>query len=329
MTNNPPILITGSHRSGTTWVGNLLKNASNTYYLHEPLTPNSITRSFYAPKLWYKYFDPDQDHDNTKTGLDKLFRGNYPLSAVLHFKNTLPHTDFRNPGGIYDEKFNIKYAKWRALAYLDSIKLKLNGVTEENIIPLIKDPIAITAAEWLYKTWNTKNILLIRHPAAFVSSLKRLNWRFNFENFSQQPDLIRRFFEPYRSQIENPPNDPIEEAALVWTCLTAIIIKYKELYPQWIYIRHEDLSNDPIQQYRPLFEKLKLPFSHKIENYIKKTTSIKNPGEVTNDNKIHQLRRDSRANIYNWKKRLTDQEIGIIKDITKEVAPFFYKDDEW
>jgi len=25
MTNNPPILITGSHRSGTTWVGNLLK----------------------------------------------------------------------------------------------------------------------------------------------------------------------------------------------------------------------------------------------------------------------------------------------------------------
>jgi len=50
---------------------------------------------------------------------------------------------------------------------------------------------------------------------------------------------------------------------------------------------------------------------------------------VTKDNKIHQLRRDSRANIYNWKKRLTDHEIGIIKDITKEVAPFFYKDDEW
>jgi len=90
MINNHPILITGSHRSGTTWVGNLLKNASNTYYLHEPLTPNSITRSFYVPKLWYKYFDPDQDHDNIKKGLDRLFRGNYPLSAVFHFKNNCP-----------------------------------------------------------------------------------------------------------------------------------------------------------------------------------------------------------------------------------------------
>ncbi|MFQ6678155.1 MAG: sulfotransferase [Fidelibacterota bacterium] len=326
---NHPILITGSHRSGTTWVGNVLKQTSNTLYLHEPLTPNSITRSFYAPKLWYQYFNPNQNYPRAKEDLDELFHGNYPLSAVFHFKNKLPHTDFRNPGGINDDKINFKYAKWRGIAFYDSIKLKLKNGAENKIIPLIKDPIALTAAEWLHKTWNTKNILLIRHPAAFVSSLKRLDWRFNFMNFSQQPDLMSRFFEPYRSQIENPPKDPIAEAALVWTCLTAIIVKYQQLYPNWIYIRHEDLSNEPIHQFQLLFKKLKFTYSDKIENYINKTTNIKNPSEVTHDSKVHQLNRDSRANIFNWKKRLTAQEIEVIRSITKDVSEFFYSDDEW
>ena len=257
---NEPILITGSHRSGTTWVGNIIRNLPKIYYLHEPLTPNSITRGLFNTEIWYKYYDPKKEYENIETILNELFSGGYPFKAIFHFKNSLPHTDYRNPNGINDGKIDLKYFKWRINAYIDSKRLN-----KKEIIPLIKDPIALSAAEWIYHKWNSKNVILIRHPAAFVSSLIRLNWRFNFENFTKQPDLIDRFLGPYRSQINNPPKDFISEASLIWTCITKIIIDYQKLYPNWLYIRHEDLSYDPIKEYELLFEKLKLPFSNEVK----------------------------------------------------------------
>jgi len=321
---NEPILITGSHRSGTTWVGNIIQNLPRIYYLHEPLTPNSITRGLFNTDIWYKYYDPKKEYENIETILNELFSGSYPFKAMFHFKNSLPHTDYRNPNGINDGKIDLKYFKWRINAYIDSKRLN-----KKEIIPLIKDPIALTAAEWIYHKWNSKNVILIRHPAAFVSSLIRLNWRFNFENFTKQPDLIDRFLGPYRSQINNPPKDFISEASLIWTCITKIIIEYQKLYPNWLYIRHEDLSYDPINEFELLFKRLELSFSNKVKRFIQSTSSHSNPSEVSKKTKVHQLQRDSRKNIKNWKKRLSKDEIKLIRDKTEHLSNKFYLDKDW
>ena len=321
---NEPILITGSHRSGTTWVGNIIRNLPRIYYLHEPLTPNSITRGLFNTEIWYKYYDPKKEYENIETILNELFSGSYPFKAMFNFKNSLPHTDYRNPNGINDGKIDLKYFKWRINAYIDSKRLN-----KKEIIPLIKDPIALTAAEWIHQKWNSKNVILIRHPAAFVSSLIRLNWRFNFENFTKQPDLIDRFLGPYRSQINNPPKDFISEASLIWTCITKIIIDYQKLYPNWLYIRHEDLSYDPINEFELLFKRLDLPFSSKVKRFIQSTSSHSNPSEVSKKTKVHQLQRDSRKNIKNWKRRLSKDEIKLIRDKTEHLSNKFYLDKDW
>ena len=276
-----PILITGSHRSGTTWVGNIIRNLPRIYYLHEPLTPNSITRGLFNTEIWYKYYDPEKEYENIETILNELFSGSYPFKAMFHFKNGLPHTDYRNP------------------------------------------------AEWIHQKWNSKNVILIRHPAAFVSSLIRLNWRFNFENFTKQPDLIDRFLGPYRSQINNPPKDFISEASLIWTCITKIIIEYQKLYPNWLYIRHEDLSYDPIKEYELLFEKLKLPFSNEVKKVIHSSSNFSNPSEVANSKVVHQLQRNSRDNIKNWKKRLNNKDINKVRDLTEHLSQSFYSEKDW
>ena len=319
-----PILITGSHRSGTTWVGNIIRNLPRIYYLHEPLTPNSITRGLFNTEIWYKYYDPKKEYENIETILNELFSGCYPFKAMFHFKNSLPHTDYRNPNGINDGKIDLKYFKWRINAYIDSKRLN-----KKEIIPLIKDPIALTAAEWIYHKWNSKNVILIRHPAAFVSSLIRLNWRFNFENFTKQPDLIDRFLGPYRSQINNPPKDFISEASLIWTCITKIIIEYQKLYPNWLYIRHEDLSYDPIKEYELLFEKLKLQFSNEVKKVIHSSSNFSNPSEVANSKVVHQLQRNSRDNIKNWKKRLNNKDINKVRDLTEHLSQSFYSEKDW
>ena len=319
-----PILITGSHRSGTTWVGNIIRNLPRIYYLHEPLTPNSITRGLFNTEIWYKYYDPKKEYENIETILNELFSGSYPFKAMFNFKNSLPHTDYRNPNGINDGKIDLKYFKWRINAYIDSKRLN-----KKEIIPLIKDPIALTAAEWIHQKWNSKNVILIRHPAAFVSSLIRLNWRFNFENFTKQPDLIDRFLGPYRSQINNPPKDFISEASLIWTCITKIIIEYQKLYPNWLYIRHEDLSYDPIKEYELLFEKLKLQFSNEVKKVIHSSSNFSNPSEVANSKVVHQLQRNSRDNIKNWKKRLNNKDINKVRDLTEHLSQSFYSEKDW
>jgi hypothetical protein len=99
---NKPILITGSHRSGSTWVGNIIRKLPMIYYIHEPLTPNSITRGLFDTEIWYKYYDPNKKYEKIESILNNLFIGRYPLSALLHFKNSLPITDYRNPNGIKD-----------------------------------------------------------------------------------------------------------------------------------------------------------------------------------------------------------------------------------
>ena len=326
---NRPILITGSHRSGSTWVGNIIKNLPMIYYIHEPLTPNSITRGLFNTEVWYKYYDPNKKHEKIESILNKLFVGQYPIKALLHFKNRLPNTDFRNPNGINSDKIDFKYFKWRVGAYLDSKRLKFNNVNHDEIIPLIKDPICLTAAEWIHKRWESKNVFLIRHPAAFVSSLLRLNWRFNFENFIKQPDLINRFLKPYESDIHNPPLDFISEASLIWLCTTKIIIDYQNKYPNWIFIRHEDLSYDPIKEFELLFNKLELPYTNKVKRFIEVTSHQNNPSEVSNKGRVHQLQRNSKENIKNWKKRLTSKEIEQIRNITEHLSNKFYSNKDW
>lgn len=40
MKHGPPILVTGIHRSGTTWVGKMLAAGAHTAYVSEPLNIN-------------------------------------------------------------------------------------------------------------------------------------------------------------------------------------------------------------------------------------------------------------------------------------------------
>ena len=41
MSSGPPILVTGAHRSGTTWVGKMLALAPGIGYVHEPFSPRT------------------------------------------------------------------------------------------------------------------------------------------------------------------------------------------------------------------------------------------------------------------------------------------------
>jgi hypothetical protein len=139
--SNQPILITGSHRSGSTWVGQMLSLAHSVKYISEPFNPGYGLKIF---QTWFVYINQKNEEkyfSEIKRTLN--FKGNYRLTL---------------PAFKYWSNVFLPFAKR----------------------PLIKDPIACFSSAWLAKNFDLAVVVLFRHPAAFYQSLKRLNWHFDF-----------------------------------------------------------------------------------------------------------------------------------------------------
>ena len=196
---------------------------------------------------------------------------------------------------------------------------------------LLKDPIAFFSAEWLCNTFDMDVVILIRHPAAFVSSLKRLNWRHPFEHFLAQDQLMADFLEPFRSKIKvcaENKCDIISQGILLWYIFHHVVRIYQDMRPQWIFVKHEDLSRDPVSEFKKIYDQLGLRFSAKIGSVINDLSSSSNPSEVS-DKSFDEISRDSRKNIWNWRRRLTKEEIGRIKNGVDPLASAFYDESDW
>ena len=124
------------------------------------------------------------------------------------------------------------------------------------------------------------------------------------------------------------PEDVIGQAALLWKQIYRSVHAARESNPDFIIVRHEDLSHDPIPGYRDLYKALGLDFTPRVEKMILNSSSSENPKELPKK-KIHGFKLDSLANIDSWKKRMTTEEIDRVREITKEIAPLYYSDEEW
>jgi hypothetical protein len=194
---------------------------------------------------------------------------------------------------------------------------------------LLKDPFAVFSTPWFAKRLSCKVVITVRHPAAFASSLKRLNWPFDFQDLLNQPLLMRDHLEPYREELESMPSDDvIGQAALLWKLIYRSVHATRESNPDFIIVRHEDLSRDPVPGYRDLYKALGLEFTSRVEKIILNSSSSENPKELSRK-KVHDFKLDSLANIDIWKKRMTTEEIDHVRKITQEISPHYYSEEEW
>jgi Sulfotransferase domain len=301
-----PILVTGTHRSGTSWVGKMLAADAMTAYISEPL--NVLHRpGVFRPKIkyWYQYICDDNENEYLPA-FQELLEFDYHLWDEI--RSLRSRRDFLRMG----RDFLIFY----------------NGLMRGQRL-LLKDPFAVFSTPWFAKRLNCKVVITIRHPAAFASSLKRLNWPFDFQHLLNQPLLMRDHLEPYRQEIQSiQADDVIGQAALLWKLIYGAVHATRELSPAFLVVRHEDLSRDPIPGYRALYGTLGLDFTPRVEKTILNSSSSENPRELSRK-KVHGVKLDSRANVDNWKKRLTAEEIERVRAMTDKISTRYYSDAEW
>jgi hypothetical protein len=199
--------------------------------------------------------------------------------------------------------------------------------------PLLKDPFALFSAEWLADRFHMDVVIVIRHPAAFVSSIKKLQWIHPFSHFLEQSLLMETVLQPFAAEIREyatREHSILDQAVLLWRLLHYVIMHYQRRHKEWIFIRHEDLSQDPLAGFARLYERLGLEFSAHAQARILEYSGSANPADTNAPvGSETALRRDSRANIWNWKNRLTSAEIATIRERVTDVSRTFYANEDW
>jgi glycosyltransferase involved in cell wall biosynthesis len=308
ISNDRPILVTGPHRSGTTWVGRMLSVNGEVAYISEPLNVWHRPGVFDAPiSHWYTYICQDNE--------DKY------LAA---FRQTL----------------KLDYHLWKEIKSLRSPRDLLRMFRDLGIFTfgrwgqrrvLLKDPFAIFSTPWFAQRLGCDVVIVLRHPAAFVSSLKRLDWPFDFKDILAQPLLMRDWLEPFRAEMEvalTQPRDVLGQGSLLWRMICYVTYAFSQRHPNFHVVRHEEFSLQPIKGFENLYGKLELPFTSRVKAGILRATSAQNPQEISLDS-IYSTNLDSAANLENWKQRLTKEEIARIRSLTEDVARVYYRDEDW
>jgi hypothetical protein len=303
-----PILVTGINRSGTTWVGRTLAHAPGVGMIYEPFNPGHRRGIFRAEvPHWFTYAD-GAPPPRLSADLRRTLAFRYSYAAELRRIRTL-----RDAGRMGRDA--ARFAAHR-----------VRGAR-----PLMKDPIAVLAAPWLAREFGMQVVVMIRHPGAYAASLRRLNWTHDFSHFLDQPGLVDDLVPGLRHDIEEfarRPPDVVDQAALLWDIVYTVVDRYRAAHPDWIYVRHEDLSTSPSAGFEAMCGRLGVAYSAGVARFVAETTSASNPAEA-GDGVVHALHRHSAASVRTWQERLTPDEVARVRARTERTAAAFYPESEW
>ncbi len=301
-----PILVTGAHRSGTTWVGTMLALSPRIGLIHEPFSPITAPGISSAPfDRFYRYVT-DENEGPYVEPFEQLLRFRYGLGRQLPTLRTP-----RDVGRTARDLASFTVSRMRGSR------------------PLLKDPIAVFSSEWLASRFDAQVIALIRHPAAFVSSVKRLGWTHDFALFLDQPLLLRDHLAPFEEEIRNfaeHERDEIDQAILLWRLIYHTVGTFRDRHPDWTFVRHEDLSREPVRGFEALFETLGVEIDDGIRRAIERHSGAGNPTELR---ETHDVSLDSAASIESWRRRLEPAEVERVRRGVADVAPAFYPEEDW
>lgn len=304
-----PLLVTGSPRSGTTWLGRMLDASPQLHYVHEPFNPHSK-----APELGRLRF---------KQHFTYIHPGNQ-----LEFESDLARV-IEGRFDLWNSARKVRSAKQLSRLWQQSSDTSQRR--KAGVAVLMKDPIALMSADWLVQRFDMQCVVMIRHPAAFVASIDRLEWNSKpFRWALSQPELMASRLQPYveeLQELEQAEYDVIDQAAMAWKLHHHVIADYQARFPDWIFLHHEDMSIDPVDKFRTLYGRLGLDWTTAAEAVVLEHTGRQNPDRAAGKEKA--LRLDSAANVRAWRGVLSEAEIETIRLRVGSVFESFYDATDW
>lgn len=296
------VFVTGTPRSGTTFVGTVLSAAMDVDYIHEPFNPLSGIPGI---NEWYRYVRPSLDTEEMQRYhalTRKIFSYN------LKLKTWVP------PDDPWHKKVAKTFVGGRGPFYLRLAKLN-----PFHKAAVIKDPIGSLLSEYLYLHFGVKPVIVIKHPASFVASLKRVNWWPEPALLTEQPHLMKDYFPGDHGSVTGNWSSPVLRAAVFWKMVHKVLLEQASKYPDWQVLTHEHLSREPVAVFRDLYGALELPWRESVERKIIELTQGSDSAEARRG-AVQDFRRNS-AEIFRVRRdSLSLEERKAIFDVVEDVA---------
>lgn len=301
------LLVTGTIRSGTTFVGEVLQKATCYRLINEPFSYNHGIKGI---KHWNPYTDGEVEFYNNL--IDDFFK---------------MKSDFK----LHERKKSDRVLKQviKSKAHLNylQVKLKSNILGQQNMI--LKDPLSALLSKYLYTHYKVGVLILIRHPAAFYYSNKRLGWDFDMQHLFNQKELVEKYL--YEEQkIFSTRMNYAERISLLWRCINKVLLSYNansEIGKYWKLVTHEDICVKPQKVFNSIFNEFEIPYTSEIQGHISASTSKTNNTDVGGE--THILERNSKNLKDYWKGKISDSEISALKSITEDIASNYYDERSW
>lgn len=292
------IIVSGTPRSGSTLLMEILATIPSYTYMFEPLNPIWFKESFEKGFRSRTYLSEEQVWSDGEEYLKKVFTGKV-FSSEPAYKPRMGMVNHRVFGN----------------------KLVVKSVNFNRLLP------------WISKKFQTRHIfLIIRNPCAVISS------QLKTEFFGYRPDKppfmdIFPTIENINNEIKNINwldekilnvikriNTKEEILAAVWCLDNYIPLLVTEQY-RWTPVIYERLINDGEKEIVRIFDKIGEKIPRSTDKHLKEASlsTLKEDKKIVTE-KDEQL--------YKWKKTLSNEQVENILRIVKDFGFNFYLDDK-
>jgi hypothetical protein len=242
------VVIAGSGRSGTTWVQDAVATANNMKTLFEPLHPVAVPS---AGRFACTYIDPNDDCPELRDFMDRVFSGNFrSLWANYRIRpDRFNPLNYSIPGVVHNlKKLSRHYRKYRG------------GGDHGMVVKFIRANLMLP---WISRVYDHRILLLVRHPAAVVSSRLRLpnrDWYYRnaLDRYLADNRLMRLFAGRYDLDV-NRIDTPEAGLACIWCIENVLPLRWAR---QWGYTVafYEHLMSNPVGEWDRIITGLGLEY---------------------------------------------------------------------
>lgn len=290
------MILVGVARSGTSWLGHALGRARDVRFYYEPdnvdadpLADAGAGRRGFGP---YPVIEHDQDAGQFAPLWDLVFSGRMPF-ALGERRRLRPaaRIALRLPRSVRDP-----LARGAA-----AISARMPARSETVVVKTIY---ATFSLEWLVARYHPRVIAMQRNPLNVVSSWREL--RIPLFDLATRPAIRTRYVEPLG--IDAPGANASDVARIAWHVglLTHVIAQAVDQHPEWCFVTHEDLCQDPATTIRAVCEQVGLTWSDDVNRFLQESNR---PGEGLAPVRV------ATQEPTRWRERLSVAEIAEIEAV--------------
>ena len=217
------IIITGSGRSGTTWIHDLLTSHYSYRRIFEPLHPRQVASAAGFAGL---FLQRDSQSKELNTYLDKVFyrRTDDAWLRWLHCGIT---RETKQPRRFLQYAYNLPKFKFWA---------------KNRVVKFIQANLMI---EWLHANFEHAILFVIRNPYHVVRSQRNMGWANDIHLYLNQPELVSNHLDAKTATFVAGLDSMVERLCAIWCIQNKVAIEQTARITDRVHcVSYETLRDD-------------------------------------------------------------------------------------